>query len=715
MKPRHLLPLLSLALLLVLGACDLVVAGFNATTTIDAEGAGTFVVEIGFVLEEDDDTAECGSSEELPPGATVTTEFRGNEQWCVITLPFNDLSGLRTMYGELLGEALVVHCLDYSGAQVIYDAELLSEETLEQPLVWRVAVPGLIESHNGDEADVESVTWQIYGTTRMQINIPESGYCPSQMIRLSVFVNEDGTGSARLTVPTIDDTESNEVVAQWLRDDGWAVSGDTSGEASSPLLGQRSWQDETGFTEVFTMIPGMEGNPRGMSLEILEDSATGQTEYTMEGRLKFDDFDSIWGGLWRDREPPPFFFEYLPPGVTSTVLGEWTDPELLVYLRPPGGSESASFRVVSVYQPEVEMEVDEATRAENEAYILDQFFDEIPDGQIIEDPSYLQSALSAVFGAGTANNMTNWTEYACGDYQTRVIAMLDAIRTHPDPEVRARLAGLDYGPVQAYNGGHQAVVLFPRGTDWNETATVLDPWPSQRPDTYTIQEWKERFSWGHGPGEGANEYPHLFGNPPHYAGTPIPRAREHPRRIGVNSPVAVMLVAADGRRLGMDESGEFVNEIEHADFYPTPKGDGEYQWYFGLPEGEYEVTFTGTTDGDVHILVGDEHNSVVTYGAIGIENGEQFNLGIGDSTGITPLEKPDGAVDPFALTDSNVDSFDLGPAAEATAGVPDLSDLLTARNIGFAVAGLGALIACVIVPVLAAGFFIFSRRKRSQG
>lgn len=59
------------------------------------------------------------------------------------------------------------------------------------------------------------------------------------------------------------------------------------------------------------------------------------------------------------------------------------------------------------------------------------------------------------------------------------------------------MEGFEYGPIQAWLGGHQAVIIFPKGTNWKETGTVLDPWPTQnhegKPITYTVAEWKKQF------------------------------------------------------------------------------------------------------------------------------------------------------------------------------------------------------------------------------
>lgn len=101
-------------------------------------------------------------------------------------------------------------------------------------------------------------------------------------------------------------------------------------------------------------------------------------------------------------------------------------------------------------------------------------------------------------GNGPVNNLRSWfepglNEFRCGGYQGRVLKFLDELRFDPDPMRRRLLADFDYGPIEASQGNHQAVVIYPRGSDWTQTGIVLDPWPNQRPDHYTMSEWVRRF------------------------------------------------------------------------------------------------------------------------------------------------------------------------------------------------------------------------------
>lgn len=428
--------------------------------------------------------------------------------------------------------------------------------------------------------------------------------------------------------------------------------------------------------------------------------------YDLRGRLDFSAWAEAWPSAFADQAPTPFLLEYLPAGTVETVSGGWTTTGPLVLACTGEGVASVPLRAVSVLQPELEVEIDPDLTAELIENLGRSFVQTIPTGQVQTDPSLIQRALGVVFSPGTANNMTTWTTFACGDYQTRVIQWLDSIRTNPDPEVRAQLAGIDYGSIQAYRGGHQAVVVFPRGTDWRESGTVFDPWPNQRPEVWTMKRWTERFAWGVDPGEGAGQYPHLFGNPSHYAGTEIPRPRLHPRRIAVNSPVAVLVTAANGNRVGMLEDGEFVYEIEGADFYPTPRSGQEYQWYFGLPEGDYTVHLTGTDEGQVHVLVGNEAGELVTYGPQPIARQETATLELNPASIQLPLSFEHGEIDPVRLTEANVGSIDFGEPLPGSGARP-------AAPVRWIYLGLLGL-ACLIPPMALLGFLTLRPLRRTK-
>ena len=139
---------------------------------------------------------------------------------------------------------------------------------------------------------------------------------------------------------------------------------------------------------------------------------------------------------------------------------------------------------------------------------------------------YQEKIPKGITNSGNKNNILSWfpngdkyDEFKCGGYQSRVLKLLDSLKFSSNPEERALLADWDYGPIEAYWGGHQAVVIYPKGTDWVDEGIVLDPWITQSPKAYNIHSWAGIFSEGsfHGIGgssvyEGTPEYPTVGGS-----------------------------------------------------------------------------------------------------------------------------------------------------------------------------------------------------------
>jgi hypothetical protein len=139
---------------------------------------------------------------------------------------------------------------------------------------------------------------------------------------------------------------------------------------------------------------------------------------------------------------------------------------------------------------------------------------------------YQQSIPHGLTSSGNKNNLLSWfpggdkyDEFKCGGYQSRVLKLLDSLKFSDNPEERSLLDEWDYGPIEAYYGGHQAVVIYPKGTDWVDNGIVLDPWIEQSPKAYDIHGWAMYFSEGTFHGirgssvyEGTPEYPTVGGN-----------------------------------------------------------------------------------------------------------------------------------------------------------------------------------------------------------
>jgi hypothetical protein len=258
-----------------------------------------------------------------------------------------------------------------------------------------------------------------------------------------------------------------------------------------------------------------------------------------------------------------------------------------------------------------------------------------------------------LFSPGSVNNIFGENEYACGAYQGDVLDWLEKIKNSADPQTRQLLDGFEFGPIQIAEGGHQAVVLFPTGTDWRLTGIVLDPWKEQRPEIYALRgvgdqkDWCEMFWLGLGcPPEGSvgNIIVSIDANTGRYPTTPNPdgswrypgdtgrqpatsstaSARKH---ISVGSPVQVLLSDSYGRRAGLSPSGEFINDFGatiEAHMLMAP--DGTYETSFSLPDGQYILEFMGTGSGDVHVLTRHDNSAMEQFQPVFVDPGDFLML-----------------------------------------------------------------------------------------
>lgn len=169
--------LLGLSLALLLSACSL-----QINTTLEADQSGLYALEVGFTPEEqeglealdtnvEDFCAEVAKGEEAPPGATTKVEERGEDMWCILTVPFKNLKELREIYEEM--EGLEVNALEVKDGELIYDLTLVAEtqelEADELELAWQVTLPGAVGRHNATEADGNTLRWDLTAGETVQI------------------------------------------------------------------------------------------------------------------------------------------------------------------------------------------------------------------------------------------------------------------------------------------------------------------------------------------------------------------------------------------------------------------------------------------------------------------------------------------------------------------------------------------------------------------
>jgi hypothetical protein len=129
------------------------------------------------------------------------------------------------------------------------------------------------------------------------------------------------------------------------------------------------------------------------------------------------------------------------------------------------------------------------TSTEKINQILSLYYTKIPNGITTSGPkNNLYHEIK--YQRGIRGKDNEYDRFLCGGYQSAVIDLLARIKFSDDPCQAALLDDYEYGPIQAWWGYHQAVVLYPKGTDWTKTGMVLDPWITQSPTKYPIAFWR---------------------------------------------------------------------------------------------------------------------------------------------------------------------------------------------------------------------------------
>ncbi len=307
------------------------------------------------------------------------------------------------------------------------------------------------------------------------------------------------------------------------------------------------------------------------------------------------------------------------------------------------------------------------------------------------------------FGAGWMNNIASWLPFTsrfdssiCGNYQANTLAILDAIRWSEDPKVKSLMEGFDYGPIQSLYGGHQAVVIYPKGKDWMTEGIVLDPWIEQKAKTYAAPEWAGLYSFGagtyHGIGgskvyEGSPSYPTVGGaytDPKAKTLTNAEKAwmkslpqseRDRVKAISdvnlqnmvikngfanrrltgimvVNCPVQASAMDSSRRLSGFAADG-FANEMTGATFDRVTKGKGDWMTMIRFdPTEGINAVMMPTDNGPVEIVVchglGDDKRTSSRY-TVTAKEGQLLVLDVSQPR--APLLVADGrTVAPVAIS-----------------------------------------------------------------
>jgi len=292
---------------------------------------------------------------------------------------------------------------------------------------------------------------------------------------------------------------------------------------------------------------------------------------------------------------------------------------------------------------------------------------------------------------------SKFEQFTCGSCQTKVLAMLDQMRLHGTAAEKEVFKYWDYGPIMSLGTWHQVVVIYPKGSSWRLEGTVLDPWPTQKPEAMTLGEWMKSsslyvapipsFFWnGQYPLTGGKSYPT---EPPP---KPTPKQRRTARLLnsaqkqhyqslqgnaarlnylnqvgaqmekanpnifksvatGTKSPVHMLITDSAGRRSGWVDANTFVNEIPAAEITDYDEPDNTKGMMALLPLATYQVKVTARQAGTFSLLRAMPEQfttaALAHTAELNIAPGDTFTYTLSPDEPMTKLIKPGAAVIPF--------------------------------------------------------------------
>jgi len=298
--------------------------------------------------------------------------------------------------------------------------------------------------------------------------------------------------------------------------------------------------------------------------------------------------------------------------------------------------------------------------------------------------------------------------YNCPGYTAKTLKFLTKLRFgigYSDVE-RGLLKGIDYGPIarcagdmtSIFGNEHRAVVIYNywQKENWasNGGNIVLDPWPKQMPESFTLTDFRYFYSLSYKPDVGIfmnaygdpewmhddpfwNAFPTVGGAvywnlemkelgikytvppetgtskgdkffPPQGAESktlqppPVSLPASIKTRTGqtvFKCPVVLDIYNGKWQHLGF-VNGRLVSEIEGAQLYVNQRSGSDFFWYVSLPEGEYYVRINGIGEGDFHILTTKEGG--IQYYNASIRKGETASLELDSKKYGEPLTMPNG-------------------------------------------------------------------------
>ncbi|MBN2489032.1 MAG: hypothetical protein JXA98_08395 [Methanosarcinaceae archaeon] len=255
----------------------------------------------------------------------------------------------------------------------------------------------------------------------------------------------------------------------------------------------------------------------------------------------------------------------------------------------------------------------------------------IPEGQLWKDGDTPAAILNNPPAAGYYNNILSvgsdkYAPYVCQAYQDKVMKFLYNVRSNPDE--CSLLAGYEFSRITGWGGVHLAVVVYKEGTNWEETGLVFDPWLSQKPEVYSMDQWKFY---------GRTKDKSLIDE----TGDLVDGI------VGlVWCPVDILITDDQGRQLGVLDDGSMATEIPNSFIVNFQDDEGNKHWYFELGtdnSNTYDLKITGNDDGTFGTVWADSYsNSIRHYAEQTITKGSTAGIVLDTGNPVAPLILPDG-------------------------------------------------------------------------
>jgi hypothetical protein len=243
-----------------------------------------------------------------------------------------------------------------------------------------------------------------------------------------------------------------------------------------------------------------------------------------------------------------------------------------------------------------------------------------------------------------------YAPYTCSSQALKTLLFLNNIRFSVQKERRLWMAGVDYGPISDGTSLiHVAVGIYPNGSNWL-SGYVLEPWFNQKKESWNARAWSAAFGasprldWLVGnPWKG--EYPTTGSDGGYYpkltASIPTSLQGRNRTRVLTYSPVFVIVTDAQGRRVGRLKDGSVVNEIPGSEQSHANNDDGTFINMISVPNGQYQVSITGTDNGAFHLVSGTD-TAIVNYSKQPIQEGKQATFTLKSTDLNQPLVLADG-------------------------------------------------------------------------